>query len=358
MTFSNATDASSNLADYKVTACTQSDCTSCTTIISSATSPVTVSLPMVGNYYGCVKATDSFDNESSFQASSSFYRYTLPPDVTTSALVLTDTYYYTTTVTWTAATSADPSLDYELYYSKNPAMDTVADIKANGTSFYSETAVTPTTIKTLEPDTTYYFNIIVSDDTGNEVAYSKEKIKTDTLSRIDIDFQTACSINDAGKAYCWGNGEYCGNGNGDCTTDHETPVAVDTTNFSGKYVQITVNNSLACGLGDNQKIYCWGYGGNSGLGDGSTTNNPIPTEIDDTSIGNPSWRYVRSGQTWYNQTHDNVCGITTNGDAYCWGTNGYGQLGINNTTNHATPQLVLGGKNGAPSLPELSTRVV
>ena len=38
-----------------------------------------------------------------------------------------------------------------------------------------------------------------------------------------------------------------------CTTDHETPVAVDT-NFSGKYVQITVNNSLACGLGDNQKI--------------------------------------------------------------------------------------------------------
>ena len=53
------------------------------------------------------------------------------------------------------------------------------------------------------------------------------------------------------------------------------------------------------GLGDDQKIYCWGYGGLSGLGDGSTTNNPIPTEINDTAIGNPSWRYVWSGKIWF-----------------------------------------------------------
>ena len=298
--FTASTDAAGNLDDYEAIACTSNDCsTSCTSVDTASSSPVAVSLVTPAAYYGCVRSTDSFGNKSSYVASSNTYTYSTPPIVGTPTLLLSDTYYYTTTLTWSAATSADPNLEYDLYYSTNPAMDSVAEIKANGTHFYNGTTVASTAINELQPDTTYYINVIVSDDSGNEVAYTKEKIKTDALDRIDISQNIGCAINADGKAYCWGDGQYCGLGNNDCSTDHETPVAVDTTNFSGKYLQITTNHSLACGLGDDQKIYCWGYGGLSGLGDGSTTNNPIPTEINDTAIGNPSWRYVWSGKIWF-----------------------------------------------------------
>ena len=51
-------------------------------------------------------------------------------------------------------------------------------------------------------------------------AYTKTKIKTDALD-LSMSVNTGCAINDAGKAYCWGRGDYCGNGiNGD--TDQET----------------------------------------------------------------------------------------------------------------------------------------
>jgi alpha-tubulin suppressor-like RCC1 family protein len=38
-----------------------------------------------------------------------------------------------------------------------------------------------------------------------------------------------------------------------------------------------------------------------------------------------------------------TCGLTGGGQLYCWGSNGFGQLGDNSTQNHATPTLVAGG---------------
>ncbi|MFA7478542.1 MAG: hypothetical protein WC184_11765 [Acidimicrobiia bacterium] len=38
---------------------------------------------------------------------------------------------------------------------------------------------------------------------------------------------------------------------------------------------------------------------------------------------------------------NHTCGVTTDGDAYCWGYNTYGQVGIGNTINQLTPVLVV-----------------
>ena len=160
VSFSPSLDAAGNLDDYEALACTTVDCSSsCTTVGTSSSSPVAVSLVTPNTYYGCVRSTDSFGNKSTYVVSANSYTFTAPPIVGTAALILDETYYYTTKLTWIAA-SGTGTLSYDLYYSTNPAMDTVAEIKANGTSFLQVEQPLPT-IKTLEPDTTYAYLILL-----------------------------------------------------------------------------------------------------------------------------------------------------------------------------------------------------
>jgi alpha-tubulin suppressor-like RCC1 family protein len=81
--------------------------------------------------------------------------------------------------------------------------------------------------------------------------------------------------------------------------------------------------------------YCWGYGGNGQLGDGTGTftgTNSVP-------------RLVSGGLTFTQVTtgSNHSCGITAAGAAYCWGYNGYGQLGNNSTGNTDVAVAVSGG---------------
>ena len=158
--FTASTDAAGNLDDYEAIACTTNDCsTSCTSLDTASSSPVAVSLGS-GLLRMC-KSTDSFGNKSSYVVSSNTYTYSTPPVIGTQLCCYLILITIRRLLFWSAATSADPNIEYDIYYSTNPAMDSVAEIKANGTHFYNGTTVTPTTVKTLEPDTTYYFNVII-----------------------------------------------------------------------------------------------------------------------------------------------------------------------------------------------------
>ena len=56
------------------------------------------------------------------------------------------------------------------------------------------------------------------------------------------------------------------------------------------------------------------------------------------------WSTPGSASDWIalSNGEEHTCGIRGDGTAWCWGSNGYGELGDGTTTDSATPVQVLG----------------
>jgi alpha-tubulin suppressor-like RCC1 family protein len=83
------------------------------------------------------------------------------------------------------------------------------------------------------------------------------------------------------------------------------------------FVAIDAGGAHTCGVTYGQKVACWGYNRSGQVGDGSKENRFLPTTV---SSG-ASFETVSAGE-------DHTCALTEPGMAFCWGSNGSGQLGI------------------------------
>lgn len=137
-----------------------------------------------------------------------------------------------------------------------------------------------------------------------------------------------CGI-DAGQAYCWG---YNGFGQlGDNTISFRlSPVAVQQP-AGVSFTHVETGENHTCALDSNGKAYCWGYGGDSQIGNGSTLSRRVPT-----AVSQPA------GVTFVklSSTYKHACGLTSGGQAYCWGDNPFGQLGDSTVVDRSTPVAV------------------
>lgn len=149
-----------------------------------------------------------------------------------------------------------------------------------------------------------------------------------------------CAATTDGNAYCWGN-----NGNGqlgnNSTVNVTAPVAVDMTGvLSGKSVRsLAPGHYHTCAITTDGRGYCWGNNNMGQLGNGANTQSLIPVAVSMT--GALSGKTLRSLTVRYRET----CGIATDNQSYCWGSNIYGQLGNNSTADSNVPVAV--NTNGA-----------
>jgi alpha-tubulin suppressor-like RCC1 family protein len=170
---------------------------------------------------------------------------------------------------------------------------------------------------------------------------------------------TSCAIAE-GKIYCWGS-----NGNGQVgigsTSNVNTPRLVSTgsgsSDLPASYTATALSTSGSraaqmCAVA-NGKAYCWGQNGNGSIGNNATvssTSNNIttPTKVYDggllsgktvTSLSLDGYISPASGG------YAHVCAIASSA-LYCWGDNGYGQLGNGNTTSSSAPVAVIATGSG------------
>ena len=164
---------------------------------------------------------------------------------------------------------------------------------------------------------------------------------------LDAGGYHTCGIVGSGAAYCWGLNEsgQLGNGLQSGNAGSLVPTAVSgglifTAIYTGYY--------HTCGLAEQQAVYCWGSNLFGGLGDGSlitngTTSGPnyCPTYP---NTGGCSVRPVPMSPGLGEGFHAlslglggyHTCGLVTDGVAFCWGANMFGQVGdglIGNTSN-------------------------
>jgi alpha-tubulin suppressor-like RCC1 family protein len=135
------------------------------------------------------------------------------------------------------------------------------------------------------------------------------------FKELTIGLLHTCGLTMDGSAYCWGS-NFAG-GLGDGTTIARLVPTLVSGGLS--FVTITAGTFHTCALTATGEAYCWG-GNNSGvlgLGDGSSTSEvALPGRV----VTDIRFSSIRSGP-------GHVCALTTTGDAYCWGSNRWGQLG-------------------------------
>ncbi len=79
----------------------------------------------------------------------------------------------------------------------------------------------------------------------------------------------------------------------------------------------------------NGTVKCWGVNSYGQIGDGTTTDHSLPTQVSGFILG--------AAQIGTGVNHS--CGIKEN-KIWCWGLNTYGQLGNGTTTDSTTPTMV------------------
>jgi len=105
-------------------------------------------------------------------------------------------------------------------------------------------------------------------------------------------------------------------------------------------VAITVGLDHTCGLTATGTAYCWGANGFGQLGDGSFVSRSTPTPV----AGGLTFTEVSAGGGGYEEDVSFTCGVASGGDAYCWGGSFRGALGDGSANAaHNMPARVAGG---------------
>ena len=98
-----------------------------------------------------------------------------------------------------------------------------------------------------------------------------------------------------------------------------------------RFQQLTAGGSHTCGLTEAGRAWCWGRNGFGQLGDGSTRDSPVPMPV----RGELRFARLSGGGA-------HTCGESRSGDLYCWGNNIQGQLGDGTRENRMFPVRSVG----------------
>jgi len=167
--------------------------------------------------------------------------------------------------------------------------------------------------------------------------------------QIDAGARQTCGVTLEGAGHCWGQGAL---GAGETIRDTQvpTPIAADLalleirTSSQPHLIDVVgLVDAASCGITTEQKAYCWGLNGAGELGNGGREAAHLPTAVGGghrllsvlpaSQLQTPGFDPPVAGHS---------CGLDDTGAASCWGWNGKGQLGDGTVEDALLPRKVAG----------------
>ncbi len=142
-----------------------------------------------------------------------------------------------------------------------------------------------------------------------------------SFASISAGYAHTCGISIDGAAYCWGSNNHAQLGGGPRAPldSYFYPAAI-----SGEvsFTALSGGGLHTCGLDAGGTAYCWGASQYGQVGAKATescfalpcASSPVPI------LDVPAFRMIAAG-------YSHTCALSSTGDIYCWGDNHYGQLG-------------------------------
>jgi alpha-tubulin suppressor-like RCC1 family protein len=140
------------------------------------------------------------------------------------------------------------------------------------------------------------------------------------------EFSTGNAVFSGAELYAWGD---AGSGElGDGTVvDKSSPVQIGALTT---WEQVSGGNEHTAAVKTDGTFWTWGSGGGGRLGHGTTVSKSSPTQVGSLT----TWSKSSGGLTAGN---DFTLAITTGGELYAWGVNGFGTLGDGTTAYKSSP---------------------
>lgn len=131
------------------------------------------------------------------------------------------------------------------------------------------------------------------------------------FSTLSAGYYHTCGLA-AAAAWCWGRNTFGALGDGS-TTDRPLPARVAGGH---SFTSLDAGAGHSCALTGAGTAWCWGINDEGQLGDGTFVTRPTPVQVS----GGHLFASVSAG-------HAHSCGLTDAGVAWCWGDDSQGQLG-------------------------------
>jgi alpha-tubulin suppressor-like RCC1 family protein len=142
------------------------------------------------------------------------------------------------------------------------------------------------------------------------------------------DASFSCGIGNNQKLYCWGVNTSGQLGIGDLSVYYKTrPVPVSTVTGLNQVVDVQLGSNFACALNINHLVYCWGANNLGQVGIGATMPNIVSAPV--LVGGNAGFS---ANQISVGDAH--ACALDS-GTAYCWGDNTFWQLGTHQAMSYS-----------------------